>query len=171
MSKEWLDRLYVGELSEPMDPLDETAFERDYRALTHKFKSMGLFESNPLYYVWKAASTAAIAIAAVYVTVTWSGFWSKMFGAALLGLFWQQSGWLSHDFGHHQVFRNRFLNDCVLLMTGPLWLGFSRQWWNDKHNTHHAIPNQHESAVDLHGESTPRHHVNQPQTACAGPPR
>lgn len=154
-SKEWLDRLYMGELSEPLEGAGKggdggTAFERDYRALTHKFKSAGLFESNALYYLWKVASTAAIAIAAVYVTVMWSGFWSKMLGAVLLGLFWQQSGWLSHDFGHHQVFRNRVLNDCVILMTGPLWLGFSRQWWSDKHNTHHAIPNQHESGVDLH---------------------
>jgi len=87
-----------------------------------------------------------------------------MVAALLLAVFWQQSGWLAHDFGHHQVFKNRFLNDCVILMTGGLWLGFSAQWWKHKHNTHHAIPNLHESGHDLHGACV-RKQTRQPAPA------
>jgi hypothetical protein len=38
-----------------------------------------------------------------------------------LGLFWQQSGWLAHDFLHHQVFDTREWNNWVGLMVGSLW--------------------------------------------------
>ena len=103
------------------------------------------------YYLWKFLSTASIAALAIVICVATTGFALKMVAALLLALFWQQSGWLSHDFGHHQVFRSRFLNDCVILLTGNLWQGFSTQWWKHKHNTHHAIPNVHETADGLHG--------------------
>jgi len=35
----------------------------------------------------------------------------------LVALFWQQCGWLSHDFLHHQVFENRFYNDLTGLFS------------------------------------------------------
>jgi acyl-lipid Delta6-acetylenase / acyl-lipid (9-3)-desaturase len=75
---------------------------------------------------------------------------SVLVAAALIGLAWQQSGWLAHDFLHHQVFHNRTLNDMVGLFIGNMFQGFSVDWWKNKHNTHHAIPNLHESADDRH---------------------
>lgn len=73
-----------------------------------------------------------------------------MVGAFLVALFWQQCGWLAHDFGHHQVFKNRKYNDYIVLMVGNLWQAFSLEWWKNKHNTHHAIPNLHESENGAH---------------------
>jgi fatty acid desaturase len=73
----------------------------------------------------------------------------KMLGALILGVFWQQGGWLAHDFAHHQVFRNRSLNDLTTLICCS-YLGFSMDWWKTKHNTHHAIPNLHESLPAAH---------------------
>ena len=73
-----------------------------------------------------------------------------MAAACLLALFWQQCGWMAHDFAHHAVFANRTLNDLVGMLVGGFYLGFSLDWWKNKHNTHHAIPNVHESMTDAH---------------------
>ena len=56
---------------------------------------------------------------------------------------------MAHDFAHHQVFRNRFYNDAAVLVMSS-YLGFSLDWWKNKHNTHHAVPNVLESAVEAH---------------------
>ena len=65
-----------------------------------------------------------------------------MGSAFLLGLFWQQTGWLAHDFLHHQVFKQRWANNWVGLFLGNVAQGFSADWWKSKHNTHHAAPNE-----------------------------
>ncbi|KAL3941810.1 MAG: hypothetical protein SGBAC_003890 [Bacillariaceae sp.] len=67
--------------------------------------------------------------------------------AMLMGLFFQQCGWLAHDFLHHQVFKNRRYGDYAGLFWGNLMQGFSVQWWKNKHNGHHAVPNLHNSSA------------------------
>ncbi|KAJ3330671.1 hypothetical protein HDU93_000267, partial [Gonapodya sp. JEL0774] len=59
----------------------------------------------------------------------------------ILALFWQQSGWLAHDFLHNQVFSNRATSRLFGYMIGNVWQGFSVAWWNNKHLAHHAVPN------------------------------
>ena len=72
----------------------------------------------------------------------------RLFGAVLCGLFFQQSGWLCHDFLHHQVFKNREMNHLIGLVWGNVAQGFSAAWWCNKHNSHHSVPNLHESSGD-----------------------
>jgi acyl-lipid Delta6-acetylenase / acyl-lipid (9-3)-desaturase len=102
------------------------------------------------YYIWKILSNLSILAVASYITVTTTSFPLKMVAAFLVALFWQQCGWLAHDFAHHQVFKNRLYNDMVVLFVGNLCQAFSVDWWKNKHNTHHAIPNLHESAPEAH---------------------
>ena len=73
-----------------------------------------------------------------------------MAAAVLVALFWQQNGWLSHDFLHHQVFKNRFYGDLMGYLVGNVFQGFSVAWWKNKHNTHHAVPNLHASDTSMH---------------------
>ena len=61
-----------------------------------------------------------------------TSFASKMGAACVLALFWQQCGWLAHDFAHHGVFTNRRLNDLMVLLVGGFYLGFSLDWWKNK---------------------------------------
>lgn len=138
----------IGELDGKI--LELSAFEKEYRELIAKLRAQGLFNASMPYYAWKVASTTAILALAVYVTLSFESFGMKMVGALLVALFWQQSGWLAHDFAHHQVFKARWLNDIVVLVVGDLYQGFSLEWWKSKHNTHHAIPNLHESVADAH---------------------
>jgi len=61
--------------------------------------------------------------------------------AISVGVFWQQLGWLGHDFCHHQVFENRDYNNAMGYFLGNLLQGFSSAWWKDRHNSHHATTN------------------------------
>jgi acyl-lipid Delta6-acetylenase / acyl-lipid (9-3)-desaturase len=74
----------------------------------------------------------------------------RLVGALLVAVFWQQCGWLAHDFAHHQVFASRGANDVVTLLVGNVFQGFSLAWWKNGHNRHHSIPNLHESKPGAH---------------------
>lgn len=128
-----------------------SAFEKEVRELRGKLKSAGLFEASALYYVWKTTEVLGLAGIGIALLHLFPFTWGATLGAAaLLATAWQQSGWLSHDYLHHQVFANRFLGDVFGLLLGNVFQGFSVEWWKNKHNTHHAIPNLHESADDRH---------------------
>jgi len=77
-------------------------------------------------------------------------FAANVVGAAsLLGLYFQQCGWLAHEVLHHQVFtKNRKYGHYCALLWGNLAQGFSCSWWMNKHNTHHSVPNVHATGAD-----------------------
>lgn len=143
-----LSRFEIGVLDESRIPQKQKDFERAYRELRAKLIAMGLFNASPLYYVYKVLSNLAILAASVFLAVSFDSMVMHIIGAVLLGLFWQQCGWLAHDFLHHQVFKTRALGDLAGIIVGNLFQGFSVQWWKSKHNSHHAVPNLHESSPD-----------------------
>lgn len=49
-----------------------------------------------------------------------------------------------------QVFKHRPYGDLAGVFWGNLMQGFSVVWWKNKHNTHHAVPNLHESSAEAH---------------------
>lgn len=124
----------------------QKAFERGYRELRAKLISMKMFEASSLYYVYKVLSNCAMLAVSIACAVGSKSFAVNMLGAVILGLFWQQCGWLAHDFLHHQVFKNRRYGDLAGIFIGNVWQGFSVQWWKSKHNSHHAVPNLHASS-------------------------
>ena len=99
------------------------------------------FESSKVYYLFKVASNVAILSTAIAAIVLLNGLPGAMVGGAFLALFWQQCGWLAHDFLHHQVFKNRMYNNFAGLVIGNVWQGFSTSWWKMNHFHHHASPN------------------------------
>lgn len=150
-----LERFEIGQLDESVVPSSVSAnklkpekqrqFEKAYRALRSKLVAMGVFNASATYYLYKFVSNLVLLAAAIYCAVSTDSFVVNMIGAIILALFWQQCGWLAHDFLHHQVFKNRFYGDLVGLIVGNLFQGFSVQWWKSKHNAHHAVPNLHAS--------------------------
>jgi hypothetical protein len=108
-----LEQFEIGDLDESvipsslyankLKPEKQKEFEQGYRNLRAKIVTMGLFNASPLYYVYKVLSNLAILATAVCCAVLSESFTVHMIGAVILGLFWQQSGWLAHDFLHHQV--------------------------------------------------------------------
>ena len=148
-----LQRFYIGELDEsvmvPQRPNHngfsverQKEFEKGYRELRAKMIAAGLFTPNKLFYLYKVFSTLSIAAVAIYCATQFNASWvMTLLGATIMGLFWQQCGWLAHDFLHHQVFKNRMYGDLMGHFIGNVLQGFSVAWWKTKHNKHHAVPN------------------------------
>ena len=137
-SQNMIKSFYVGELDMATLPKDQKqlAFEKGYRELRSQLVVMGMFKSNGWFYVYKCLSTQALWAAAVAM-VLFSESTLVHYGAAvLLGLFFQQCGWLAHDFLHHQVFKKRRFGDYGGIYWGNLMQGYSVQWWKNKHNGH-----------------------------------
>ena len=124
----------------------------DFRSLRARMRREGLFSSSTSFYIYKAVSLLAMYCTVAMMLASAQDTWLGCAAAAfMLGLCWQQTGWLSHDFLHHQVFKNRVLNTAVGYIQGNLLQGFSVDWWKNKHNKHHAVPNEcdaHAHAVD-----------------------
>lgn len=95
---------------------------KDFREMRQQMVAEGLFKSSMLYYVFKLLSTFGLAVASYLVLQAYPasivGFMASTF---LIALFWQQSGWLSHDFCHNQVFKNRAVGHVFGMLTGNIF--------------------------------------------------
>jgi len=149
-SQNLMKKFYIGELiaeSNTTKTAHQVSFEKGYRDLRSKLIMMGMFKSNPMFYVYKCISNMmlwATAVAMVYYSDSTA---VHVASALLMGLFFQQCGWLAHDFLHHQVFSKRKYGDLGGIYWGNLMQGYSVQWWKNKHNGHHAVPNLHNSTA------------------------
>lgn len=149
-SQNLMQKFYIGELiagSNKNKTDQQVAFEKGYRDLRSKLIMMGMFKSNGWFYVYKCVSNMLLWATAVAMVYFSDSVAVHMTSAVLLGLFFQQCGWLAHDFLHHQVFRQRKYGDLGGIYWGNLMQGFSVQWWKNKHNGHHAVPNLHNSTA------------------------
>lgn len=133
---EMLANCYVGDLAPEKINVQRTkaqqnskAFAQEIRDLRDKLQTEGYFEGSTLFYIYKVLST--LAICATGLTMLYFGGHSTavVFGAAVvIGLFWQQCGWLAHDFGHHQVSNDHDKNDLLVIFLGCFCQGFSLSW-------------------------------------------
>nr|CAD2176380.1 unnamed protein product [Meloidogyne enterolobii] len=118
-------------------PEKEMKIVLEFEELRQKVHSEGLLLPKPLFYVRKIFEV---------FTLLFFAFWLQyktfyIFSALILALTWQQMGWLCHECCHHQPTKNRRINDFLSLFLGNFSQGFSRDWWKDKHNLHHATTN------------------------------
>jgi len=146
-----IKKFYIGDLiPESVTHKDQHQldFEKGYRDLRVQLVKMGMFKSSKGYYAYKCSFNMCMWLAAVIMVICSDSLAMHVGSALLLGLFWQQCGWLAHDFLHHQVFRHRKYGDLVGIFWGNLMQGFSMQWWKNKHNGHHAVPNLHNSSLE-----------------------
>ena len=155
--KQRIDDASSGQLEFIDKSEEQKRFEKGYRDLRTKLVMGGMFKANLLYYVRKMmeviglvtlswallhfTSEQSVLAAKFFPSMEQRPIWIELLSACILALFWQQCGWLAHDFLHHQVFKNRTLGDMAGILVGNIFQGFSVGWWKDKHNTHHAVPN------------------------------
>jgi fatty acid desaturase len=122
-----------------------------FAGLKRQITDAGLLHRRPGYYTAKIAITVA-AYLAVWAAFVWLGdSWLQVITAVALGLMFTQVAFLGHDGGHRQVFSRRRGNDTLGLLVGDLLVGLSFGWWLDKHNRHHAHPNQEDHDPDISG--------------------
>jgi cytochrome b involved in lipid metabolism len=150
-SQAMMKKFLIGDLiPESVEHKDQKQldFEKGYRDLRAKLVMMGMFKSSKPFYAYKCSFNMCMWLTAVAMVYYSESMAMHIGSALLLGLFWQQCGWLAHDFLHHQVFKQRKYGDLVGIFWGDLMQGFSMQWWKNKHNGHHAVPNLHNSSVE-----------------------
>jgi len=149
-SHQQMKQFYIGELipeSNTNKDEKQRAFERGYRDLRAKLIMMGMFKSSKSFYLYKCTFNLCMWLTALSMVYLSDSLVMHITSALLLGLFWQQCGWLAHDFLHHQVFQTRKYGDWAGIFWGDLMQGYSMQWWKNKHNGHHAVPNLHNSSA------------------------
>ncbi|MFF5235471.1 fatty acid desaturase family protein [Dactylosporangium sp. NPDC000521] len=121
----------------------------DYADLLHLVKVAGLLRRRHGYYLTKIAVTGGLFVGAWAVFAVLGDTWWQLTVAASLAVIFTQIGFLGHDAGHRQIFRSKRANDLVGMLHANLAIGLSYGWWVDKHQRHHAHPNQEDKDPDL----------------------
>ncbi len=121
----------------------------DYAELSRRVKAAGLMHRRPGYYVSMTASVVLLLGAGWAVLVVVGPSWWQLLTAVFLGVMFTQLGFLGHDVGHKQVFRSRGAAYAFGVLAGNAGIGLSYGWWMDKHNRHHAHPNDLERDPDV----------------------
>lgn len=126
---EILANYYAGDL-ETEEENNSAQFAQEMRALRDKLTLEGYFESSKLYYAYKVFSTLLLFVTGLGLLYAYgrTSTIAVIVSAIIVGLFWQQCGWLAHDFGHHQCFEDRTLNDMFVVFLGNFCQGFSLSW-------------------------------------------
>jgi fatty acid desaturase len=75
--------------------------------------------------------------------------WWQLLVAGFFAVISTQLGFLGHDAGHRQIFRSPRHNYRLGVLLANLGVGFSYGWWVDKHNRHHAHPNDEDKDPDI----------------------
>ncbi|KAJ3213070.1 hypothetical protein HDU67_003418 [Dinochytrium kinnereticum] len=144
-----MSNFYVGDL-DPSEAAKPSELDNDLARLKATLKDMGVFESSKMYYTFKVLTNVCMWALSLAILMRWPGnSLAVIVSGVVMALFWQQSGWLAHDFLHHQVFTNRTYNNIVGYLVGNVFQGFSVSWWKNKHCTHHSVPNVHQADPDI----------------------
>ena len=128
----------------PQTPGDSDAF----RELRRRIRSEGLLEKQTGYYGFKVVSALVLLGTSVTVLATIDHLGIQLLNAVFLGFVFSQIAFLGHDAGHYQIARSARNNDLVGLLVSLL-VAMDLSWWVDKHNRHHANPNQMEMDADI----------------------
>jgi fatty acid desaturase len=139
-----------------------------YSTLLRQVRSAGLLDRRSAYYVRKIVLTGLMLAAGWTAFAMLGDSWWQVGVAVFMAFTFTQIGFLGHDAGHRQVFSSRRANYTLGLLCANLAIGLSYGWWIDKHNRHHAHPNDPGSDPDVQVGAfafTPE------QAALAGPLR
>lgn len=113
-----------------------------YRELGVQLEKEGLFNTRYSYYCLKALWIGFLLALAVYNRHT-------VFGAAVLGLYFQQIAFVGHDAGHNGITKDRRVDNTIGTVVGPLLSGVSMSWWKATHNVHHVVTNSMDMDPDV----------------------
>ncbi|EPB67762.1 Supt5 repeat protein [Ancylostoma ceylanicum] len=84
---------------------------KNFEQLRLRVRREGFMDGSVLFYIRKVLESLAIIALAVHLQM--KGWYVP--SALLMGLAWQQLGWLVHEFAHNQLFRDHWHNDLARL--------------------------------------------------------
>src|SRR5581483_4634563 len=121
----------------------------DYAELKRRMKHRGLLNQQPLYYTYKILFTLGMLALSLSCLLIFKHSWFQLLNAVFLAFTFAQIGFIGHDLGHRQIFRSRRYFELGSFVIANLVLGWSWSWWIDKHNRHHAHPNDEDADPDI----------------------
>jgi fatty acid desaturase len=121
----------------------------DYAELRRRMLAGGLLERQPRYYAREIGVTSALAALAIAGLVVSPSVWTDFLVGALLGLVTGRIALLVHDGAHRQIWPPGLRAEVFCLIAGPLLIATSAAWWKQKHDRHHAHPNDEHLDPDL----------------------
>ncbi|GAA2248334.1 acyl-CoA desaturase [Streptomyces amakusaensis] len=121
----------------------------EFAPLLRIVREQGLLERRTGWYA-RGILLNLLALAAVVTgTVLAGDSWWVLSLAPPLALFSTRTAFFAHDAGHSQITADRRTGRIIQLLHANLLLGMSQEWWNDKHNRHHANPNHVDKDPDV----------------------
>lgn len=91
---------YVGDLANDivLPKATNAAFATEIREYRDKLQAQGFFNADKGFYFYKLVSTVMISVVSLAVLrVYGQSTTGVLISAFIMGIFWQQCGWLSHD--------------------------------------------------------------------------
>jgi len=143
--------LYPTSAPESIQPMPspEIPDNRSYAALKRLIMEKGLLDKQPGFLTYKILLTAAMWAVSIVILFLTDNIWVQLLNAVYLAFVFGQFGFIAHDTGHRQGFHTTKQNDFFGLLHANLLIGMSYGWWLDKHNQHHAHPNQEDMDPDI----------------------
>jgi fatty acid desaturase len=129
------------------------AWGSDYAQLRRQVKEAGLLNRRPGYYTVKIAANLTLLGCGWLAFAMLGASWWQLFVAVFLAVMFTQVAFVGHDAGHNQISRSSRGSELLGRVHGNLLVGFSYIWWVDKHNRHHAHPNQEGLDPDIGGRA------------------
>ncbi|MFE7804655.1 fatty acid desaturase family protein [Streptomyces sp. NPDC057430] len=121
----------------------------EFAPLLRTIKDQGLLERRAGWYA-RGMAVNLLGLAAVVAGLVLLGpSWWALLLAVPLALLSARVAFVAHDAGHAQISADRRRNRMIQLVHADLLLGMSQEWWNDKHNRHHANPNHLDKDPDV----------------------
>ncbi|WP_418960923.1 fatty acid desaturase family protein [Streptomyces tritici] len=121
----------------------------EFAPLLRTIKEQGLLEGRPGWYA-RGIAVNLLGLAAVVAGLVLLGpTWWALPLAVPLALLSARAAFVAHDAGHAQISADRRHNRLIQRLYANVLLGMSQEWWNDKHNRHHANPNHLDKDPDV----------------------
>jgi fatty acid desaturase len=121
-----------------------------YPQLAAEVRRLGLMRRRPGFYAGLLAALLLTLASAVTAMVLLRDSWWALVVAPVMGVLSTQVGFFGHDATHRQISHRERPSRVLGMFAGNLLNGLSYGWWLDKHNAHHAHPNDLDSDPDVY---------------------
>lgn len=113
-----------------------------YTQVSQAVRQRGLLDRTYGFYSWLGIGLVLALAGCLAGFVLLGHSWFQLLVAGALGIVLTQVAFLAHEAAHKQVLASGPANERLARVLACGIVGISYSWWTNKHNRHHANPNQ-----------------------------
>jgi fatty acid desaturase len=121
----------------------------EFAPLLREVREQGLLERRTAWYARGITVNLLLLGGVIYGMAALGHTWWALLLAPPFAVITARIAFVGHDAGHAQITTDRARGRLIQLVHANLLLGMSQEWWNQKHNKHHANPNHAEKDPDV----------------------